>query len=177
LEAENLEEALELWRSQSADLVLTDFDLPDGNGLEILQAIQKTTSTKKIPLILMTSQGNEPLAVQAIKQGASDYLVKDDITAFTLCHHVETAIAQWKLAEKLTQLRQELEIKDSVLKFKDDLFQAIFDNTFQFIGLVSPDGIVLEANQTALAVIGLQKQDVVGCLMWETDWFKISRQT
>ncbi len=177
LEAENLEEALELWRSQSADLVLTDFDLPDGNGLEILQAIQKTTSTKKIPLILMTGQGDERLAVQAIKQGASDYLVKNDITASTLCHYVETAIAQWKFSEKLTQLRQELEIKDSVLKFKDDLFQAIFDNAFQFIGLISPDGIVLEANQTALTVIGLQKQDVVGCLMWETDWFKISRHT
>lgn len=81
LEAENLEEALELWRSQSADLVLTDFDLPDGNGLEILQAIQKTTSTKKIPLLLMTGQGDERLAVKSIKQGASDYLVKDDITA------------------------------------------------------------------------------------------------
>ncbi len=177
LEAENLEEALELWRSQSADLVLTDFDLPDGNGLEILQAIQKTTSTKKIPLLLMTGQGDERLAVKSIKQGASDYLVKDDITASTLCHYVKTALQQWKFSEKLTQLRQELEIKDSVLKFKDDLFQAIFDNTFQFIGLISPDGIVLEANQTALTVIGLQKQDVVGCLMWETDWFKISRQT
>ena len=119
LAAETLEEALELWRSEAPDLVLTDFDLPDGNGLEILQSIQKTTSTKKIPLILMTGQGDERLAVQAIKQGASDYLVKDDITASTLCHYVETAIAQWKLSEKLTQLRQQLEIQNS------DLIQAV----------------------------------------------------
>ena len=116
LAAETLEEALELWRSEAPDLVLTDFDLPDGNGLEILQSIQKTTSTKKIPLILMTGQGDERLAVQAIKQGASDYLVKDDITASTLCHYVETAIAQWKLSEKLTQLRQQLEIQNSDLR-------------------------------------------------------------
>ena len=177
IEAESLEEGLELWRSRSPDLVLTDIHLPDGSGLELLTAIKKAHPRQKFPVIMMTSQGDERLAVQAMKLGASDYLVKNDITASTLCHYVETAIDQWNLSGKLTQLRQEIELKNSVLKFKDDLFQAIFDNTFQFIGLISPDGIVLEANQTALTIIGLQKQDVVGCLMWETDWFKISRHT
>ena len=177
IEAESLEEGLALWRSQSPDLVLTDIHLPDGSGLELLTAIKKTHPRQKFPVIMMTGEGDERLAVQAMKLGASDYLVKDDITASTLCHYVETAIDQWNLSGKLTQLRQEIELKNSVLKFKDDLFQAIFDNTFQFIGLISPDGIVLEANQTALTIIGLQKQDVVGCLMWETDWFKISRHT
>jgi PAS domain S-box-containing protein len=106
LEAENLAEGLELWRSQSPDLVLTDFDLPDGNGLELLQAIQKIEPVKKIPVILMTGQGDERLAVQAMKLGASDYLVKDDMTASTLCHYVETAIAEWNLSGGLTELQQ-----------------------------------------------------------------------
>ena len=116
LAAETLEEALELWRSEAPDLVLTDIHLPDGNGLELLEAIKKTHPRQKFPVIMMTGQGDERLAVQAMKLGASDYLVKDDITASTLCHYVETAIAQWKLSEKLTQLRQQLEIQNSDLR-------------------------------------------------------------
>ena len=177
IEAESLEEGLALWRSQSPDLVLTDIHLPDGSGLELLTAIKKTHPRQKFPVIMMTGEGDERLAVQAMKLGASDYLVKDDITASTLCHYVETAIDQWKLSGKLTRLRQQVETKNTVLQFKDDIFRAIFDNTFQFIGLISPDGTVLEANQTALTVGGLQREDVVGCLFWETNWFKISRDT
>ena len=116
LEAETLEEALELWRSEAPELVLTDIHLPDGNGLELLEAIKKTHPRQKFPVIMMTGEGDERLAVQAMKLGASDYLVKDDITASTLCHYVETAIAQWKLSEKLTQLRQQLEIQNSDLR-------------------------------------------------------------
>ena len=116
LAAETLEEALELWRSEAPDLVLTDIHLPDGNGLELLEAIKKTHPRQKFPVIMMTGEGDERLAVQAMKLGASDYLVKDDITASTLCHYVETAIAQWKLSEKLTQLRQQLEIQNSDLR-------------------------------------------------------------
>jgi PAS domain S-box-containing protein len=177
IEAESLEEGLALWRSRSPDLVLTDIHLPDGSGLELLTAIKKTHPRQKFPVIMMTGQGDERLAVQAMKLGASDYLVKDDITASTLCHYVEKAIDQWKLSGKLTRLRQQVETKNTVLQFKDDIFRAIFDNTFQFIGLLTPDGMLLEANQTALTVGGLQREDVVGCLFWETNWFKISRDT
>ncbi|MFM7572839.1 MAG: PAS domain-containing protein, partial [Snowella sp.] len=111
LEAETLKEGLELWRSRSPDLVLVDLDLPDGSGLELLEAIQKTQSRKKIPVIMMTGQGHERIAVQAMKLGASDYLLKDDITASTLCHYVRSAIAQGNLAEKLTQLEEQENFK------------------------------------------------------------------
>ena len=78
LEAENLAEALERWQSESPDLVLTDIHLADGNGLELLEAIKKRHPTQKIPVIMMTGQGDKSLAVQAMELGASDYLIKDD---------------------------------------------------------------------------------------------------
>ena len=59
--------------------------------------------------------------------------------------------------------------KENELKFK-----AIFNNTFQFIGLLSLDGIVLEANQTALDFGGLTRDEVVGKVLWESFWFSIS---
>ncbi|MBE9207109.1 PAS domain S-box protein [Nostoc sp. LEGE 06077] len=53
-------------------------------------------------------------------------------------------------------------------------FRAIFNGTFQFSGLLTPEGNLLEANQTLLDFGGLQPQDVVGKLFWETQWWMIS---
>jgi PAS domain-containing protein len=50
-------------------------------------------------------------------------------------------------------------------------FRAIFDGIFQFIGLLDTDGIVLEANQTALAAIGATAAQIVGQVFWETPWW------
>ncbi len=50
-------------------------------------------------------------------------------------------------------------------------FRAIFDQTFQFIGLLDVSGILLEMNQTALAFAGARHDDVVGKPFWETPWW------
>jgi PAS domain S-box-containing protein len=50
-------------------------------------------------------------------------------------------------------------------------FRAIFDNTFQFIGLLDPAGILLEANRTALEAIGATPADVIGQAFWATPWW------
>jgi PAS domain S-box-containing protein len=50
-------------------------------------------------------------------------------------------------------------------------FRAIFDNTFQFVGLLDTDGILLEANRTALDAIGVTPDDVVGQAFWATPWW------
>ena len=53
-------------------------------------------------------------------------------------------------------------------------FRAIFNSTYQFIGLLDPEGRTLEANQTALDFIGCTNADVVGKLFWETPWWEHS---
>ncbi len=50
-------------------------------------------------------------------------------------------------------------------------FRAIFDSTFQFMGLLSPDGILLEANQTALNFAGVSRGEVIDRPFWETPWW------
>jgi PAS domain S-box-containing protein len=57
-------------------------------------------------------------------------------------------------------------VRQSELKFR-----AIFDGTFQFIGLLDTDGILLEANRTALNAIGVTPDDVVGQAFWATPWW------
>ena len=90
VEAETLEEGLELWRSQQPDIVLLDINLPDGDGLEFLEEIGTDQAINKLPVIMLTGQGDERIAVRAMKLGAADYLVKKDITALLLL----TAIRQ-----------------------------------------------------------------------------------
>ncbi|MGV1100513.1 PAS domain-containing hybrid sensor histidine kinase/response regulator [Thiovibrio sp. JS02] len=53
-------------------------------------------------------------------------------------------------------------------------FRAIFDQTYQFIGLLSPEGILLEANQTALDFAGVRREEAVGRPFWETPWWRHS---
>lgn len=50
-------------------------------------------------------------------------------------------------------------------------FLAIFDGTFQFMGVLTPEGIVTESNRTALDAIAVNLEDVVGQLFWATPWW------
>ncbi len=55
-------------------------------------------------------------------------------------------------------------------------FRGIFNSTLQFIGLLKPDGTVIETNQAALDFVGARLEDVVGRPFWETAWWKGSPQ-
>ena len=102
IEAETLEEGLELWRSQQPDVVLIDLNLPDGDGLEFLEVINSDHAGEKVPVIMLTGQGNEKMAVRAMKLGAADYLVKGDITAKLLINTINRVTRESRLSQKLT---------------------------------------------------------------------------
>ena len=80
--------------------------------------------------------------------------------------------------EALAQLNQELEDRirqrTAELQASEQKFRAIFNNTFQFTGLMTPDGILLEANQTALDFAGLRPQDVLHKPLWQSHWWSLS---
>jgi PAS domain S-box-containing protein len=57
------------------------------------------------------------------------------------------------------------------LRDSERKFRAIFDNTFQFVGLLNTDGIILEANRTAVEAIGVTPADVIGQAFWATPWW------
>ena len=63
---------------------------------------------------------------------------------------------------------------EEMLRDRERLFRAIFDQSFQLIGLLKPDGTVLEVNQTALTVSGLRREEVIGTQFAENSWWQIS---
>ncbi len=80
--AVNFEEAMSAITTNNYDLVILDFQLGYLNGLDIQEAIKKEQGD--LPVLFITGQGDERVAVTALKQGALDYLVKDNLEVKTI---------------------------------------------------------------------------------------------
>ncbi len=72
-------------------------------------------------------------------------------------------------AQDVTEMR----LMERALRASEQRFRAIFDSMFQFIGLMKPDGTLIEANETALAFGGLRREDVVGKPFWDCYWWSV----
>lgn len=70
----------------------------------------------------------------------------------------------------------EQEQAETALKASERRFRAIFNQTFQFIGLLEPDGTLIEVNQTALDFGGLKAEEVIGRPFWEARWWSLSNE-
>src|SRR5687768_6576693 len=70
--AEDIESGKEQTSSTEYDCIFLDYNLPGGSGLELLKYIRKNNNQS--PVIIVTSQGDEKIAVEAMKNGASDYI-------------------------------------------------------------------------------------------------------
>jgi PAS domain S-box-containing protein len=76
-EAETAREGLQLAHSQKPDCVLLDYHLPDLNGLEFLAALRNDLGEITVPVMMLTGTDDVSVAVEAMKSGAQDYLIKD----------------------------------------------------------------------------------------------------
>src|SRR4051794_17356006 len=75
--AENGRQALDLLAREAPDAVLTDLQMPEVNGLELVEQIRERFPL--VPVILMTAHGSEELAVKALKSGAASYVPKREL--------------------------------------------------------------------------------------------------
>ena len=76
LEAENGEIALDVLSQANVDIVITDFNMPVMNGLEMLRVMQSRQGLEKIPVIVISTEGSIEKVTQIINQGAAGYIKK-----------------------------------------------------------------------------------------------------
>lgn len=108
-ESSSVHRALEYCRERAFDCILVDYNMPDENGLEFLEGLKAIGGSQRPPLIMLTGTGNEEVAVEAMKRGALDYLVKNNTTAISLRHAVNTAIYKAHTDRLLAEQQGELE--------------------------------------------------------------------
>src|SRR6266403_4536703 len=107
--AEDAHAAMELLERDHFDVMLTDFRLPNEDGLKL---ITRAKSLSKPPIcILMTAYGSEELAVDAMKHGADDYIAKGRLQSDELEMRIARALRQQNLEVENVTLRQQLESK------------------------------------------------------------------
>jgi PAS domain S-box-containing protein len=302
LEANSAAAGLELCRTEAIDAILLDYVLPDADGLQFLKALHAQGNGDRPPVVMVTGEGDEKIAVQAIKLGAEDYLVKrrltpellqmtvqgtianarlrlqlrqsetrfrvsienmldcfgicsairdesEQITDFRIdylnaaalesnqmtpadigrslcevfpahretglfeeyCRVVETGepfikenliysdvfgtrqltraydvqvsklndgfVVSWRDVTVRKQAELDRQRTEAALRASEQRFRSIFNTTYQFLGLLSPEGILLEVNQTALDFGGITREEAIGRPFWEVRWWTISLQT
>jgi two-component system cell cycle sensor histidine kinase/response regulator CckA len=98
---------LDRLREEEFDLVLLDLNLPDSGGLETF--LQTYKQVPQLPIIILTGNDDETLAVKAVHMGAQDYLVKGDANGEHLIRSIRYAIERKRSEELLRKAHDELE--------------------------------------------------------------------
>jgi two-component system, chemotaxis family, chemotaxis protein CheY len=92
-EAENGVKAMETASSQPLDLIISDYNMPEMDGLGLLRAVRGHPTVRKVPFILLTGRGDKELVVKAAQSGVNNYLVKP-FTAETLREKIEQVVGK-----------------------------------------------------------------------------------
>lgn len=153
LEASTKEEGLEIFKTQKVDIILLDYMLPDSDGLEILSELSEGSHLNDISVIFLTGQGNETVAVQAMKNGASDYLVKSGLTKDLLIRTINYAIEKEK---GVKALRISEERNRALIKAMPDMIFRLTDKGVFFDYKGPQDDLIMSVDE----IIGSNIADV-----------------
>jgi signal transduction histidine kinase len=96
---ERLSEAIAACQTQAFDITVLDLGLPDSDGLETIAQFNQTVP--EVPIIILTMVDDEELSIQAMAQGAQDYLVKDQVTAQLLRRSIRYTLERSQILQQL----------------------------------------------------------------------------
>ena len=140
--AQNIAEARNRMAARTFDVIVSDYNLPDGKAFDLLENVGDQV------VILTTGSGDEETAIKALRAGISDYLVKDGDLKYlrALPNRIENA---------LQARRIRIELRQSESRLRD-----LFDGTSDLIQSVSTDGSILYANRAWRETMGYREDEV-----------------
>jgi len=123
--ADQLQRGLQYLKNGTFNLILLDLGLPDGNGLLSFNEVH--ANAPDVPVIVLTGNNDDEVAIEAVQKGAQDFLAKDQVTAVLLDRSIRYAIERQKLliqiensSKEIKTLRGFLPICANCKKIRDD---------------------------------------------------------
>ena len=132
-------------------LVLCDLNLPDGKAFDLLLGSQRPA----FPLLVLTSHGDERMAVHSIRSGALDYVVKSREAFSELPRTVTRALREWQLIDERSRAEQ-------ALRESEERFRVLFASAPDACLIHDLGGRVLDANLAADRLLSLHRGELLG---------------
>ncbi|HWQ66418.1 MAG TPA: PAS domain S-box protein [Methanospirillum sp.] len=146
-------EAIKLLKTYQPDIIVSDYHMPDMNGIELLKYLHPRCNN--IPFILFTGRGREEVVIEAINNGATFYLQKggDPRSQFAeLAHKIKQAVRQRNAEQELRESRNR--------------FANFFNLPLIGITMITPDGEWIEVNDRTCDLLGYSR-DELNSLTWK----------
>ncbi len=153
--AKDAETGLEIVREGSIDCVVSDYSMPETNGLEFLRAVRE--ESEELPFLLLTGRGSEDIASEAITAGVTDYLQKQQGTEHysLLANRITNAVEQYRAQQELEERTRELE------RLKDR-FQSFVKHSPDVITAIEADGTITYQSPAIERVLGYEPDEMIG---------------
>jgi PAS domain S-box-containing protein len=162
LEAGSADAGLELCRTEAIDVILLDHVLPDSDGFAFIEALRDEGDSP--PVMVITGEGDEEIAVKAMKLGAEDYLMKCRLTPEMLQLAVRSAIENAGLRRQLRQ--REVELQEA-----NQRITTIWESMSDAYVTLDREWRIVYANSAAMGLFrqltGLEPEELLGRTHWE----------
>ncbi len=174
--ASNNYDGLEMCRQKMYDVVIVDQAVSTQDGLEIIRTLS-TTVEKPTSTIVVASAGEEKAAAEAMRLGASDYIIKDEDGGYLelLTSVIEQVLMQRRLADEKSRAEKELERNLVQIERAKQEWETTVDSLNQFVCLLDFHGRIIRANRTVerwelINVLDVRGRTLQDLLNLEIDW-------
>jgi sigma-B regulation protein RsbU (phosphoserine phosphatase) len=117
--------AMEEIGRRAYDLMLLDYKLPGADGLTVLARIRSLPAVRQPAVIMLSGVGGEDVAIEAMKNGAKDYLHKDSLDVPSLLRAITGALERKRLEEQVAAYTEELRLKNTQMQADLDMAREV----------------------------------------------------
>jgi len=163
-----LDDAAKLLREQTFHIILLDLSLPDSQGIETVLRVQ--SQAPSVPIVVLTGLDDDNIAVQAVRAGAQDYLVKGNIDARMLVRSIRYAAERKQAYEEMARLAADLaranKVKDEFLSVMSHELRTPLIAIMGYAQLLEADfsGEATSDHAKAACVIRQKSDDLLGMI-------------